>query len=37
MIYKFFDNKSKDSGANNEIKQNEKLAEELRKSIIRKF
>ena len=38
MIYKFFDKKSKGSGvANNEIKQNLQLAEELHKPIIRKF
>ena len=37
MVYKFFDKKTTGSGANNEIKQNEKLAEELHKPIIRKF
>ena len=39
MIYKFFDKKSKGSGiaANNEIKENIQLADELHKSIIRKF
>ena len=38
MVYKFFDKKSKGSGvANNEIKQNLQLAEELHKPIIRKF
>ena len=38
MVYQFFDKKSKGSGvANNEIKQNLQLAEELHKSIIRKF
>ena len=38
MVYRFFDKKSKGSGvANNEIKQNLKLAEELHKPIIRKF
>ena len=38
MVYKFFDKKSAGSGvANNDIKQNLKLAEELRKSIIRNF
>ena len=35
MVYKFFDKKSTGSGvANNEIKQNLQLAEELHKSII---
>ena len=38
MVYKFFDKKSTGSGiANNEIKQNLQLAEELYKPIIRKF
>ena len=38
MVYKCFDKKSKDSGvANNEIKQNLQLAEELRKPVIRNF
>ena len=45
MVYKFFDNKTKDSGfttlANKSIiksiPQNEQLAEELHKPIIRKF
>ena len=38
MIYKFFDKKSAGSGvANNEIKQNLQLAEELHKPIIRNF
>ena len=38
MVYKFFDKKSIGSGvANNEIKQNLQLAEELRKLIIKKF
>ena len=38
MVYKFFDKKSAGSGiANNEIKQNLQLAEELHKPIIRKF
>ena len=37
-IYNFFDKKSKGSGvANNEIKQNLELAEELHKPIIRNF
>ena len=38
MVYKFFNKKSKGSGvANNEIKQNLQLAEELHKPIIQKF
>ena len=38
MVYKFFDKKLPDSGvANNEIKQNIQLAEELYKAIIRNF
>ena len=38
MVDKFFDKKSKGSGiANNKIKQNLQLAEELHKPIIRKF
>ena len=38
MVYQFFDKKSKGSGvANNEIKQNLQLAEELHKPIIRNF
>ena len=38
MGYKFFDKKSKGSGvANNEIKQNLQLAQELHKPIIRKY
>ena len=38
MVYKFFDKKSTGSGvANNKIKQNLQLAEELQKPIIRKF
>ena len=37
MVYKFFDKKSKGSGVNIEVKQNEQLAEELRKPIIRNF
>ena len=38
MVYKFFDKKSTGSGiANNEIKQNLQLAEELHKPIIRNF
>ena len=35
MVYKFFD-KTSGSGVNNEIKQNQQLAEELHKTIIRK-
>ena len=35
MVYKFFDKKSKGSGVNIEAKNNEKLAEELHKPIIR--
>ena len=37
MVYKFFDKKSQVSGASNEIKQNEQLARELHKPIIKKF
>ena len=37
MVYKFFDKKSKGSGINNEIKQNQQLANEPYKPIIRKF
>ena len=45
MVYKFFDKKSslltdksaKGSSANNKIKQNQQLAEELHKPIIKKF
>ena len=40
MVYNFFDKKTKGSGvalANKSIPQNEQLAEELRKPIIRKF
>ena len=40
MVYKFFDKKAKGSGitlANKSIPQNEQLAEELLKPIIRKF
>ena len=38
MVYTFFDKKSKGSGAaNNEIKKNLQLAEELHKPIIRNF
>ena len=37
MVYKFFDKKLKGAGIKNEIKQNQQLANELHKSIIRKF
>ena len=37
MIYKIFDKKSKRSGIKNEFKQNQQLANELHKPIIRKF
>ena len=37
MVYKFFDTKSKGSGIKNEIKENQQLANELHKPIIRKF
>ena len=37
MVYKFFDKKTKGSDIKNEIKQNQQLAEELYKPIIRKF
>ena len=37
MIYKFFDKTSKDSGVNNEIKQNDQLAKESHKSIVKNF
>ena len=37
MGHKFFDNKSLGSVIENESKQNEQLAEELHKPIIRKF
>ena len=37
MVYKFFDKKSKGSGIKNEIKENQQLAYELYKPIIRKF
>ena len=37
IAYRFFDKKSKDDSVNNEIKQNEQLAEELHKPIIKKF
>ena len=35
MVYKFFDKKISGNGANNEIKQNQQLAEELHKPIIK--
>ena len=37
MVYKFFDKKSKGSGIKNDIKENQQLANELHKLIIRKF
>ena len=37
MVYNFFDKKSKGGSANNEIKQNEQLAEELQQPIIKKL
>ena len=37
MVYKFLDETSKDGSVNNEIKQNEQLAEELQKPIIKKL
>ena len=37
MVYKFFDKKSKESGIKNEIKENQQLANELHKLVIRKF
>ena len=37
MVYNFFDKKSKADGVNIEIKQNEQLAEEWQKPIIKKF
>ena len=37
MVYKFFDKKSKGSGIKNKVKENQQLANELRKLIIRKF
>ena len=37
MVYKFFDKKSKGSGIKNEIKENQQLANELQKPIVRKF
>ena len=37
MLYQFFDRKTKGRGIKNEIKQNDQLAEELHKPIIREF
>ena len=37
MVYIFFDKRSEGSGFNNEIKQNEELAKELHKPIIKKL
>ena len=37
MVYRFFDKKTQVSGANIEIKENEKLVEEIQKPIIRKL
>ena len=37
MVYNFFDKKSKADSINIEIKQNEQLAEELQKPIIKKL
>ena len=37
MLLKFFDKKSKGTGIKNEIKQNQQLANEIYKPIIRKF
>ena len=37
MVYKFFDKKTSGSGINNKNISNKKLAEELHKTIIRKF
>ena len=37
MVYKFFDKKSKLIGIKNEIKENQELANELHKPVIRKF
>ena len=37
MVYKFFEKKLKRSGIKNEIKENQQLANELHKQIIRKF
>ena len=37
MFHKFFDKKFSGSGVNNKIKQNQELAKELHKPIIKKF
>ena len=37
MVYKFFDKKSKGAGIKSEIKENQQLANELHKAIIRKL
>ena len=37
MVYKFFDKKSKGSGTKNDITENQQLANELHKPIIRTF
>ena len=37
MVYKIFDNNSKGTGIKIEIKENQQLANELHKPIIRKF
>ena len=37
MVYKFFDKKNKSSNIKNKITQNQQLANELHKPIIRKF
>ena len=37
MVYKGFDKKNPGSGVNNEIKQNQQMAEKLHKPIIKKF
>ena len=37
MVYKFFDKKSKGTGIKNENKENQQLANELYKPVIRKF
>ena len=37
MVYNFFDKKSKGSSVNIKVKNNQQLAEELHKPIIRKF
>ena len=37
MVYKSFDKKSKGAGIKNEIKENQQLANEFHKPIIRKF